>query len=172
MKSSPPLIKAFILSLCFLTFGLSASSQSQEQVYAGVILHIMKYVEWPEYDEDMSIGVVNSPALVRALQKASAGKKVHFKNVTVVRFDDISALKDVDVLFFTKKVLNELPAGLEKTAGANVLVITEEDSKMSKGVAVNFVQVNGRLQFELYDQAISSQGFKVSDQLKKLAILK
>ena len=132
----------------------------------------MKYVEWPEYDEDMTIGVVNNPSLVKALQKASAGKRIHFKDVTVLKFDDLSSMTEVDVLFFSKRVLKSLSKETIGSAGDRALIITEGGLKRYQGVAVNFVQINGRLQFELYDQALASQGFKVSDQLKKLAILK
>ncbi|NRA13291.1 MAG: YfiR family protein [Crocinitomicaceae bacterium] len=131
----------------------------------------MKYVEWPSYKAKMTVGVVNNPSLVRALQKASVGKKIHFKNVSVTGISDLSSVRKMDVLFFSKKVSKSLSVeGLKETNGT--LIITEQHAKINGSVSVNFIQKNGSLQFELYNDALKGNGFKVSDQLKKLAILK
>lgn len=164
-------MRILVILSFFLSFGHSSSAQSQEQVYAGVILHIMKYVEWPAYKAKMTVGVVNNPSLVRALQKASIGKKIHFKNVHVTVFNDLSIAGKMDVLFFSKRVSKGLSIeGLKGTKG--ILIITEQHTKINRSVSVNFLQKNGNLQFELYNVALKGNGFKVSDQLKKLAILK
>jgi hypothetical protein len=141
-------------------------------VYAGVILHIMKYVEWPAYNGKMTIGVVNSPLLVKALQKAAVGKKVHFKNVSVQKVDNLANLGAVDVLFFSRKVLKGITPETLKSSSKGVLLITEKDKTVGAKVAINFVEKNGNLRFEIYNTALKNQGFKVSDQLKKLAILR
>jgi hypothetical protein len=164
-------MRVIIILSCFLTFGFSSTAQSQEQVYAGVILHIMKYVEWPAYKSKMTVGVVNNPSLVRALQKASVGKKVHFKNVLVTVISDLPTGEKMDVLFFSKKVSKGL--SIESLKGTNgTLIITEQHTQINGSVSFNFIQKNGSLQFELYNDALAGNGFKVSDQLKKLAILK
>ena len=89
--------------ICFLVVLLFSAqlgfSQSKEQVYAGVIFHIMKYVEWPEVGNTMTVGVLNDNQLTAALNKVAAGKKIVFKNIEVVKFSDLSKLKNTNVLF-------------------------------------------------------------------------
>ena len=93
---------AIVLPLLCLSF--QGFSQSKEQVYAGIILHIMKYVEWPESKASvMTVGVVNDAQLTTALNKAAAGKKIHFKDVEVVKYEAVSNLKDCEILFLRKK---------------------------------------------------------------------
>lgn len=147
-------------------------AQSQEQVYAGVILHIMKYVEWPAYEQSMTVGIVNNPSLVKALQRASSGKQVHYKNVDVKTVGDLSNMKNVDVLFFPKKALRSLSTEVVRKAGQHVLVITDQSTHVGKEVSINFVQMDGSLKFELYADALAQQKLKVSSQLKKYAIEK
>ena len=83
----------------------------------------------------------------------------------------MSKIGKMDVLFFSKRVSKGLSIdGLKETKGT--LIITEQHAKINSSVSVNFIQKNGSLQFELYNTALKGNGFKVSDQLKKLAILK
>lgn len=154
-----------------MSFGHSSSPQSQEQVDAGVILHIMKYVEWPAYKSQMTVGVVNNASLVRAVQKACFGKNIHFKNGQGSAFIYVAAGSKMDVLFFSKKVSKNISIErFRETKGT--LIVTEEYPKINSAVSVNFIQKNGSLQFELYNSALKNNGFKVSGQLKKLAFLK
>ena len=158
--------------MLFLFVSKTSISQSKQQLYAGFILHIMKYVEWPEYGDNMTVGVVNDPELVRALQMASKGKKIHYKNVAVQKLDDVSNIQSVDVLYISKKAHRDLPGMTQKAIAQKILVITENKSKEMSGIAINFFEENGRMRFELYESTISRIGIKVSEQLRKLAVLK
>jgi len=133
----------------------------------------MKYVEWPDYGEEMTVGVVNDPELVRALEQASKGKKIHYKNVSIQKVDDINKVEKVDVLFFSKKAHRDLsPNVTSKAEKQKILVITEEKSAEMQGVAINFYEEKGHMMFELYESNTTKSGIKVSDQLRKLAVIK
>ncbi len=148
----------------------TAHAQSKEQVYAGIILHIMKYVEWPEYESQMTVGVVNNQQLVRALQKASSGKKVHYKNVSITTVSDVKMDLNADVLFFSKSALSKLsPAIVDEVRKNEILVIGEDAPKTQSGLGINFTQKGGSLKLELFISTMTTIGFKVSDQLKKIA---
>ncbi len=164
--------------IILLVFGFfmmknSAQAQSKEQVYAGIILHIMKYVEWPEYESQMTVGVVNNQQLVKALQKASSGKKVHYKNVTITTVSDLKMDLNADVLFFSKSALSKLSPNIVEEAKKNdILVISEEAPESQSGQGINFTQKGGSLKLELFMATMNTVGLKVSEQLKKIATIK
>ncbi|HIA12788.1 MAG TPA: YfiR family protein [Flavobacteriales bacterium] len=152
----------------------SGFSQSKEQVYAGIIFHIMKYVEWPQHADinSMSVGVLNDNQLTAALNKVAAGKRIVFKNLEIVKFSDLANLKNTNVLFVPKKMTADLGNIMKNVNTKEILVISEKKSKGEEGAAINFVELQGKLRFELYTKVLSATDLKISEQLKRYAILK
>lgn len=166
------MLRISIIICGLLLFSQAAFSQDKEEVYAGIILHIMKYVEWPEYnDANMIIGVVNNNDLTNALNDATQGKQVHFKDVAVTKYTDLSKL-DCHVLFVPKKMSGDIDDVETCTGSEHILVITEEKSSSTKGAAINFYEESGNLKFEIYQGQMAECGLKVSEQLTKYAVVK
>ena len=163
--------RIIVIFICLLAMNAKSYGQSREQIYSGVILHIMNYVEWPSYDKEMTIGIVNDPVLVKTIRKACLGKKIHFKDVSIQQLESVAAAKEVDVLFFSKRVIKGF-SPQQMTNAKGILIITEESGEVASTASINFIQRNGSLQLELYNETAELCGFKISDQLKKLAILK
>lgn len=162
------IIIAFLFLSCFHSF-----SQSKDQVYAGIIIHIMKYVEWKTNDnKSIKIGIVNDSKLVGALNKIVKGKNIHFKNVEVAKLEDISKIEGVDVLFLSKKSSNLCSKVSSTACDQNILVITEMKASNLICPSINFIEEQGKLKFEIYTSVTDKCGLMVSEQLKKYAIIK
>jgi hypothetical protein len=161
--------------VCFLVVLLFSVhlgfSQSKEQVYAGVIFHIMKYVEWPEAGNTMTVGVLNDNQLTAALNKVAAGKKIVFKNIKVVEFSDLSKLKNTNVLFVPQKMTADLGEIVNSVDASEILVISEKKTKEQGGASINFIEQSGKLRFEVYVEVFAKTELKMSEQLKKYAII-
>ncbi len=156
-----------------LLFWSTGKSQSREQVYSGMILHIMKYVEWPAYKNDkMTIGIMDDPKLVASMNKKAVGKQVHFKNISVLKLTDAASLATLDLLFVPKRSHKLLPKASAAAAKSKVLIVSEGGSITLQGVAFSFEQKQGRLQLELSQGKLDKYGFKVSQQLKRFAVVK
>ncbi len=133
----------------------------------------MTYVEWPSYaNEGMTVGIVNNASLSNALNKSSAGKKIHFKAVSVLKLSDVKNIDGCDVLFLPRKSTTLAAQLTEQASKHHILVITEDKSDAVKGAGVNFKEEKGKLRFELYMTALSEARLKVSEQLKRFAIVK
>ncbi len=152
----------------------SAFSQSKEQVYAGIIFHIMKYVEWPNQTglSEMSVGVLNDNQLTAALNKVAEGKRIVFKNIEIVKFADLANLKNTNVLFLPKKMTSSLGDIVKHVNTKEILVISEKKTDTQVGAAINFVEEQGKMRFELYLNILAQTDLKVSEQLKRYAIIK
>lgn len=167
--------RIYLLAVLLLMVSLqSGFSQSKEQVYAGIIFHIMKYVEWPAQADlsTMSVGVLNDNQLTVALNKVAEGKRIVFKNLEIVKFSDLANLKNTNVLFIPKKMTADLSNIMKNVNTKDILVISEKKSKGEEGAAINFVEMRGKLRFELYQKVLAATDLKISEQLKRYAILK
>ena len=162
---------SLVALLCCVSISFS---QSKEQVYSGVIFHIMKYVEWPA-DGDattMSVGVLNDNQLTVALNKVAAGKKIVFRNIEVVKFSDLSKLKNTNVLFVPQKMTGDLGDIANNVDASEILVISEKKKEGQDGASINFIEQSGKLRFEVYEEVFTRTDLKMSEQLKKFAIIK
>ncbi|MDZ4664812.1 MAG: YfiR family protein [Bacteroidota bacterium] len=166
-------MKKLIIILILFTVSSRSFSQSKDQVYAGIIMHIMKYVEWKANERKViKIGIVNDSKLVLALNKIVKGKSIHFKNVEVAKYEDINKIEGVDVLFLAKKSTS-LCAKLTSIASEkNILVITEMKQENTSCSSINFIEEQGKLKLEIYMAVADKCGLMISEQLKKFATLK
>ena len=131
----------YLMFLILVVGWSSSQAQSREQVYSGMILHIMKYVEWPAYkNEKMVVGIINDPKLVASMNKKAVGRMVHFKNVSVLKLTDTQSLSKLDVLFVPKKSQKFLPAASEASVKSKVLIISEGGSINLKGVPITLFE--------------------------------
>ncbi|MBL4656627.1 MAG: YfiR family protein [Flavobacteriales bacterium] len=149
-------------------------SQSKEQVYAGIIFHIMKYVEWPGNAEmsNMTVGVLNDNQLTAALNKVAQGKRIVFKDIQIVKFAELTALKNTNILFIPQKMTSDLGKIMDNVNTKEILVISEKKKKEHNGASINFVEQGGRMRFEVYEAVFAQTALKMSEQLKKYAIIK
>ena len=167
--------RIFILAALVLFVSLkSGFSQSKEQVYAGIIFHIMKYVEWPNQQglSEMSVAVLNDNQLTIALNKVAEGKRIVFKNLEIVKFAELTKLKNTNVLFIPKKMTSSLNEIVKHVNTKEILVISEKKTSTQQGASINFIEKQGKMRFELYEKVLAATGLKISEQLKRYAILK
>jgi len=171
-----PLVKRYLIGVLvsMLFAAPSAYSQSKEQVYAGIIFHIMKYVEWPNQASlaKMSVGVLNDNQLTVALNKVAEGKRIVFKDIEIVKFDDLTAVKSTNVLFVPKKMTGDLGNIMKNVNTKEILVISEKKAQSQMGACINFIEQGGKMRFELYMAELGSTDLKMSEQLKRYAIIK
>lgn len=166
-------MKRLNILVCLTIAALNFFAQSKDQVYAGIIMHITKYVEWGSGEATVvKIGVVNNAKLVDALNQIVKEKNVNFKNVEVSKKSDVTNIDDIDILFLTKKSSSLCSKISTKAEEEKILVITEMKSASMICPAINFIEENGKLKFELYTKIAENCGLMVSEQLKKFAVLK
>ncbi len=75
------------------------------------------------------------------------------------------------MIFIPSDQSQQFEAIKKKLAGTSTLVITEKPGLGGKGSAINFVEINGRLKFELNQSVLTKARIQVSNMLKSLAII-
>ncbi|MCU0359541.1 MAG: YfiR family protein [Bacteroidia bacterium] len=148
-------------------------AQSKAEVYAGVLLHVVKYVEWTGSQNNViNIGIVNDPKLVDALNTIVKKKNIQFKNIGITQLNGVDTTGGLNVVFLAKKHTNLCSKINSFACTKKILVITEMKAKEFVCPSINFFEDQGKLKFEIYTSVINKCGFLVSDQLKRFAVLK
>lgn len=173
-----------LVTLIILMFVLSANSINAQvdyeyQLKAGFIYQFTKFIDWKNAEDNNSefiIGVLGESEIYPYLVEIAERKTIKSKVIvieTYVFHQQIDVAKEInycDILFVPEKNSKYLPK-LLNLADENTLLIGESDRFAEKGGAINFIELENRLMFELNKNAIVRNGFRVSTQLLKLAVL-
>ena len=67
----------------------------------------------------------------------------------VKKFSSFSELSHCNVLFISSKFCNQIQEIQQAIVGTPTLIVTDKTGMAKKGAAINFVEVDGKIRFEL-----------------------
>ncbi len=164
----------FIIVVCCSAHCVIAQNGEQEaNLKAAFIYNFTKYIDWGSYNSNdlFVIAVVGEDSqVIPPLKEIAKTRTINNKRIEIRIIDDLSDLRDCDIVFISKQSRFPLASILTRV-GRGVLTISESSGYASQGTDFNFVVVNQRLKFEANLDAIASSGLKAGSQLLKLAII-
>lgn len=160
--------------LMILAFACAYAGQAQNyQLHSVYLYSFTRYVQWPE---EMAKGAFlitvlgESPIYDELLHMAEV-KKVGDRPIKVSRVPSAADVKQCNILFVPADKSAQLAEVLAKIGSGPTLVVTEQPGLSAKGSAINFVNKDGKLAFELNQSTLNKHKLKASTELTKLAIL-
>lgn len=160
-----------VLVGALLLINLSAIAQSSEyQVKAMFIFNFLKYIEWPASMETGTIKIVvdeASPVYLELL-KMAAHKKFNSRSIEVIKLqaDD---LRLCHIIIISAESKLKYEPYLKKMNGKNILIVSEDNSTISKGYGINLLKEENKIKFEINLSTLKNEGLKISKQLELLA---
>jgi hypothetical protein len=171
---------AFALhALAVIMLGLAPGARAQTatlheyELKAGVLYHIIEYVEWPAGSipsdpPTVQIGLLGQIPFADALQVLD-GKMVQGRKLVVKQLSDAAEALNCQVLFVAaseKPRLAEIVAAVKKRP---ILTVGEVDGFAENGGMVNLLAAQNRIQMEINRDAAGESRLSISSQLLKLA---
>lgn len=166
-------MKRLILPLLFILISVGSSLGQAAKFHSGFIFHFTKYIEWPSEMKQGSfvVAVVGKNDVSTYLTKLAQVRKVGVQTMVVKKCSSISEAKGAHIIFVSDSHLSSFSKALEIAKSGNSLLITDEKNYAKKGSLINFVDKNGKMQFELNKKSFDKSKLKISQQLLKLAII-
>ncbi len=135
------------------------------------IYNFTKHVDWPNNSSSqIYVGVVNEPNLTEKLQQILKNKKIKEKTFEVVPVPSPEEANKCQLIFIPAQQGYQLKQFIKWFEGRNVLIVTEGNDMASRGAAISIIENNGKLTFEVNEQAIHKSGLNVSKELLQLGI--
>jgi len=166
--------KLFFLMLgAFFLLSLSEANAQKERFHSLFIYNFCKYVKWPEgqQSDDFVIGVLGSENMVKTLKAAAGNKKVNGKPIAVKHFKNPAEVAGCHILYVANSSSHQISKVLDSTTDESVLIVSDKPGFAKKGAAINFIEKQGKIKFELNQEVAESRGLKISGSLASLAIL-
>jgi hypothetical protein len=147
-------------------------STSEYDVKAVFLYHFIQYLKWPEGIEPkvFSIVVLGKSEILAPLQEIAKKKNIGPTPIAVQQCLEIGQIGHPHVLFIAKSVAPKIAQALEKTRGTDILTISEVEGLGTRGVAINFVERDGKIKFEMSEKRLKESHIQIGSQLLKLAI--
>jgi len=168
-----------LLVALLIGFSISFSSNAQEvkvvsmpKYLASCLYSFSRYVNWPfDYKVgDFVIAVVGDKAVFAELQNMVTGKAVGVQPM-VVKFyksaDEVTGYHHI--IYLSEGQSNSISRIVSKAASKGTLMVTEKEGMLKSGAAIDFVNVDGLMKFELSKGNFDKYGLQVSSFLEKMA---
>lgn len=148
------------------------------KVHSIYIYHLSKYFLWPQSSnqENFIIGVLGNKGMSAdisiELKALAQERKANGQEIIIKHFDTPQNISlDCHILYLPYESSNVLSEVLMKTQDHPILVITAKEGLGKVGSPVNFITVNGKVAFELNEDAVEKRHLKFTQQLKAIATL-
>lgn len=172
-------VRSLFMVLFFLVAPPAISSQPSEYMVKAVALEkLALFIEWPEdqktdLDQTFIIAVLEPNPMREALEEVYKNHKIKGKTVKIKIINDIRELDRIDpchVLFIPEMNPTKLAKVLEMTRKKPVLTIADAEGYASLGCDMNFYfNSEGKLRFEINQEAMKADGFSIDFKLLNLA---
>jgi len=166
-------VKRVFLVITILLLSLQVFSQN-EKLKVVFIYNFTKYISWPaaQSQGDFVIGVLGSPTMSKELVAYAGNRKVGTRSIKVVDFASAGSMQNCHIVYVPGSKNGSLGSVIAKYQQKAVVVVADSPGAINNGVAINFVFVGGKQQFEVKKSNLEKNGLKVNSQLLKLGIEK
>ena len=162
-----------LVGLLIMIVSFQSAWAQKEKFHSIFIYNFSKYVKWPEAQNSgkFVIGVLGTSAIYKDLISMAAIKQVNGKSIEIKQFSSAAEISDCHILYVSATESGLLDQVLSKTSSKPILIVTDSPGLARKGAAINFVEVEGKIKFELNRKNTEKKGLKVAGTLASLAII-
>lgn len=169
-------LRLLLCGAAFATAAVAATAHAQREapeasVKAAFLYKFANYVEWPANtwaspSAPLVIGVAGADDVAADLEKIAPGRSVGAHPVTVRRVREGEPLRGVHILFVGHRGGAEL---IRSAREQGVLTVSEGESGLDSGSAINFVTAGDRVGFEVSLDAAEKSGHRISARMLAVA---
>lgn len=170
MKGSRIIAAGLVIGLFF-----TVSAFGQKTKYQSLFIYnFAKYIKWPgDFNNGkFVIGVLGSSEITEDLKNmVSIKKSIHGLQMEVTEIASLDEMVSCNLLFVTEDFCDNLEEVQNALNGTPTLIVTDKTGMAEQGAAINFVEQDGKIRFELNQSGTENLGLKISTSLTSLAII-
>ena len=147
----------------------------ERSVKAAFLYKFLGFVEWPvglmrAMEGPVIIGVLNADEIAAELEQILPGRHIGGRPLAVRRVQPSDSLVDVHLLFVGRAGERMLPGLAREAQRQSVLTVCESSRTVKSRCAINFVIADGRVRFEVSQEAAERSGLRLSSRLMAVAL--
>jgi hypothetical protein len=141
------------------------AADPEDELKAAAVLNFLRYSEFPAASAPaITVAVSGRPSLLKALERALAGKSVNKRTVRVAEAQGPEP-GCPQVLYVAADKISDIQQALQGLHSCHPLTIGESGRFLEQGGAVNLMVVDGRMSFEVNLAVVDRAGVSISSTL-------
>ena len=164
------------LTLCSIELpGAAVDADASDELKSVIVKNFLRYTTWPEAgsaNSPLTVGVVGRSSFAQVLHGLLDGKPVNGRNVQVVELKPGTTGNCCDLVYIASDRNSDIRQALQTLRASHILTIGEADNFLDYGGAVNLLQVDGHMGFEVNLDALTRSGVEISSRLLRLGQIK
>ena len=150
-------------------------SPSEYQLKAAFLYNFAKFIDWPPVTSagdqaPFIVGILGDSPFGSDLEQTVAGKKINDRTISVLPFRSAAEAVNCQILFICNSEKKHFSEIIQSLRGHAVLTVSETDGFIQTGGMVNFVLEDGKIRFQINDEAAKAAQLKISSKLLNLAV--
>lgn len=141
-----------------LTFGQEAKFK------ALFLVKFTQYIEWPQGNSNLTIGILGNPTVMEELQKFSA----QMGNIEVIDVKSTADASKCNMLFFASGKAKNVQEYVAALGSSSVLIVSDNSDQVGKGADIGFFLEESKLRFLISKGTIESKEMVPSSKLLTL----
>lgn len=141
---------------------------SESQLKAAYLVNFLKYVEWPGTRTTINICLFGRDSLGPYLANYE-GRQIAGRELRIRRVSSPEQLADCQELFIPETEEARISAVLRWVDKQAILTVSDSETFTRDGGAIALIRNEGRLQFDINNDAINRANLKASSQMLRLA---
>lgn len=165
--------------LMIVFFALSGKAGSQDvkvvtpsKYISNCLYSFSRYIEWPveRRSGDFIVTIVGSKEVYTEMTRLTQNMKVGLQPIQVKYANSVNELIGFQhIVFINDWQSGKIGAVVQKTSGAGTLIVTETEGMTGRGSMINFIPVNGLMQFEINLENFRKNRLMASTVLERMS---
>lgn len=173
MKFLIKILLLLIFSYCAKAQSLNEYKQTQDQIHTIYLYNFSRYFVWPTTpQQEFVIGIMGDHSIAAEVRKMAESNTVGGKPITVRVYKNPQEVgAECHMIFIPYESSYWLSEVLSATQNQPVLVVSSKPGLGKFGSLLNFVAHQGKITFEINEDAIQSRELKYAQQIKAIGLL-
>ena len=164
--------RALLLGLAVVATGLCpAQSRDERAVRAAYLFNLIRYVEWPAQQKELTVALVGDAATSDVIGQLLNGRTSEGQTIRVVQPASAEELQRCSVLYFSGASESDIRKTLEKVKDRSVLTVGENDAFAREGGMVALVNTGDHIRIEVNLEATQAGRIRISSRVLGLATI-
>lgn len=161
-----------LLTLLVMVQGTTLKAQEIEKIQTAIIFQLTRLIDWcPNGKQgNFTIGLLGEETKLLNELNALQGRKVSDQPIVVKTITNLSDAGKINILFVPRSRAEEIPGLISAIGSTCTLVVADKPGAASQGAAISFVEVNGKVHFEINRSYAERHSLSVNNKLLELAM--
>jgi len=156
---------------CMMTcMDARADVYSEAAVKAAYLYRFTAYIDWPATTPKFIIAVLGDDEVAENLNALLATRSIKNLQAEVRRIRKPTEMGDAQILYIGSAFKADLRKTIASINAHPVLIVTSQPDGLDAGSAINFVETDNRIRFEVSIAAVEHPGLRIAPELLSVAV--